>query len=361
MLNKFKGAMIGGLIGDCLGATFEMKYEGMVPLNKVSSFLDSVKRIDMDKEPETEDCFEFTDDSAMARQIAKSFIDQGKVDCKHLAQCFSEEYFREPWRGYGGSVVEVFQKLRDSEYRDPFKPANEQFNGSGSYGNGAGMRAHPLGLACFNKSTKETETIAENVSKLTHSHHLGVTGGVMQTMAVLNALRGDSPKDNLKKIKEIVQEREKDIKDDTASLYKHKMELVENHLNCTEDDLPEIAFELGNDVSAVDSVPTAFFCYLKVSLDDNIRKEHKFEEILKLSIRMGGDTDTIASMACAVAGADLGLDLIPQHLITCCEKQTESIKMAEEMWNIVQNNKGDNNGGTEPPGKKTRIEENLDK
>ena len=49
MLNKFKGAMIGGLIGDCLGATFEMKYEGMVPLNKVSSFLDSVKRIDMDK------------------------------------------------------------------------------------------------------------------------------------------------------------------------------------------------------------------------------------------------------------------------------------------------------------------------
>lgn len=48
------------------------------------------------------------------------------------------------------------------------------------------MRAHPLGLACFNKSTKETETIAENVSKLTHSHYLGVTGGRLKVELCTN-------------------------------------------------------------------------------------------------------------------------------------------------------------------------------
>ena len=48
------------------------------------------------------------------------------------------------------------------------------------------MRAHPLGLASFNKSTKETETIAENVSKLTHSHHLGVTGGRLKVELCTN-------------------------------------------------------------------------------------------------------------------------------------------------------------------------------
>ena len=59
-----------------------------------------------------------------------------------MAEKFSQEYFREPWRGYGGSVVDVFNKLKAQKYEQPFKPAAEQFNGSGSYGNGAGKKYH---------------------------------------------------------------------------------------------------------------------------------------------------------------------------------------------------------------------------
>ena len=124
LLNKFKGAMIGGLIGDCLGATFEMKYENMVPLKKVTTFLEDVKNIE-DSDKATDDCFEYTDDTAMARQIAKSFVEKKTIDTKSIAKNFTEEYFREPWRGYGGSVVEVFQKLKDSDREHPFKPASE--------------------------------------------------------------------------------------------------------------------------------------------------------------------------------------------------------------------------------------------
>ena len=138
LVNKFRGAMLGGLVGDCLGATFEMKYENMIPVKKITKFLDDVKTAERDKgegaEEPHEDYFEYTDDTAMARQIAKSFIEQMKIDSKHLAQSFTDEYFREPWRGYGGSVVEVFKKLRDSECGDPYKPASEQFSGTGSYG-----------------------------------------------------------------------------------------------------------------------------------------------------------------------------------------------------------------------------------
>ena len=139
LVNKFKGAMIGGLVGDCLGATFEMKYENMIPVKKITKFLDEVKAAERDKgetaEETHEDYFEYTDDTAMARQIAKSFIDQKRIDPKHLAKSFTDEYFREPWRGYGGSVVEVFKKLRDSDCEVPYKPASEQFSGTWSYGN----------------------------------------------------------------------------------------------------------------------------------------------------------------------------------------------------------------------------------
>lgn len=72
----------------------------------------------------------------------------------------------------------------------------------------------------------------------------------------------------------------------------------------------QVAFELGNDVSAVDSVPTALFCYLR-GLSGHHGRDHGdadlpgatdhanvFERVLVTALRMGGDTDTIASMAC---------------------------------------------------------------
>ena len=53
----------------------------------------------------------------------------------------------------------------------------------------------------------------------------------------------------------------------SASTYTAKLQLVREYLQKPEaqieDDLAEISFELGNDVSAVDSVPTALFCALR--------------------------------------------------------------------------------------------------
>jgi len=59
---------------------------------------------------------------------------------------FTEEFFRESNRGYGGSIPAVFKQLRDTEFSDPFGPAARQFDGSGSYGNGGAMRIAPAAL-----------------------------------------------------------------------------------------------------------------------------------------------------------------------------------------------------------------------
>lgn len=59
---------------------------------------------------------------------------------------FTEEYYRQPGRGYGANVVNVFRMLRETDYSDVFRPASEQFGGSGSYGNGGAMRIVPAAL-----------------------------------------------------------------------------------------------------------------------------------------------------------------------------------------------------------------------
>jgi ADP-ribosylglycohydrolase len=65
---------------------------------------------------------------------------------------FTQEYFKESSRGYGGSVATVFQTLKDSNYEDEFKPARDQFEGEGSYGNGGAMRICPAGLFAEKKN-----------------------------------------------------------------------------------------------------------------------------------------------------------------------------------------------------------------
>lgn len=68
---------------------------------------------------------------------------------------FSEEYFREPNRGYGGTVINVFSQLRDEDYKDPHGPAKLSFEGHGSGGNGAAMRIAPLALYGYKMDTEQ--------------------------------------------------------------------------------------------------------------------------------------------------------------------------------------------------------------
>jgi poly(ADP-ribose) glycohydrolase ARH3 len=65
---------------------------------------------------------------------------------------FVDEFYKEPWRGYGANVVTVFEKLRESQFRHIYDPAREQFDGRGSYGNGGAMRIAPMALFCCHLS-----------------------------------------------------------------------------------------------------------------------------------------------------------------------------------------------------------------
>jgi len=356
LVDQFRGCMVGGLVGDCLGAVFEMQYESLVPVKKIDDYFDRLK------DPHHAETYQYTDDTAMARQIAASFIHHKTFVYKDLAEKFSQEYFREPWRGYGGSVVDVFNKLKAQRYEQPFKPAAEQFNGSGSYGNGAGMRAHPVGLACYRSDLAETMETALNVGRLTHSHVHGLGGGLLQTLAVKHALYEENVDKILKAVREGIEKFERKYENTD---YSSKLDLIQQYCSSEDEtDLEEICFELGNSVAAVDSVPTAFFCFLRCC--KQFEKKEQFEQTIRLAIRLGGDTDTIASMAGAISGAYLGLQELPEFMIHHCESVEDAVKYATKIHSIVtENGAGDANkdvketeqNGSEVPAKKIKIDE----
>ncbi|WAR20803.1 ADPRS-like protein [Mya arenaria] len=191
-LTKFQGSLVGAVLGDCIGALFEGGWFNKIELNKI---LKEVAKIEHAKSSQTgqenspkkghDDSlpakkkrkgeYSFTDDTAMARSVAKSLIQHNQLNAKHLAQRFTEEYMREPFRGYGGSVATVFHGLQEQEYSDVYQPASQQFEGKGSYGNGGAMRID----------------LTEKITRLTHSHPQAIQGAVLQSYAVYLALVSD--------------------------------------------------------------------------------------------------------------------------------------------------------------------------
>lgn len=67
---------------------------------------------------------------------------------------YTTEYFDQPKRGYGQNVVDVFHALKKNNFEDPFGPAKDQFQGSGSYGNGGSMRVAPVALFYHKNETE---------------------------------------------------------------------------------------------------------------------------------------------------------------------------------------------------------------
>lgn len=123
----------------------------------------------------------------MMRSVAKFLTDKPEPDYKFAARLFTIEYFKQPKRGYGEGVVDVFHKLKNSKFEDVFKPAAEQFMGSGSYGNGGAMRIAPVALY-FYDNPKMMIDVATKITKITHTNILGINGAILQCLAIQQAL-----------------------------------------------------------------------------------------------------------------------------------------------------------------------------
>ena len=84
-----------------------------------------------------------SDDTEMAISIVEALARDGRIDQDALAVRFADRFQRDPDRGYG-SMARIILKKIAAGTSWPTASA-EGFAGEGSLGNGAAMRAAPLG------------------------------------------------------------------------------------------------------------------------------------------------------------------------------------------------------------------------
>ncbi|XP_031555114.1 ADP-ribose glycohydrolase ARH3-like [Actinia tenebrosa] len=320
LLDKFRGSLVGALAGDCLGSFFEGVSSIPIPIEHVKDIIS--KKIEQ-VEPGS---ITYSDDTAMTRAICKSLIEKQGFDDEHMAYEFSKEFFKEPNRGYGERVREVFVKLKD-KVEDFRQPAREQFDGTGSYGNGAAMRISPIAL--YSKDSASLIEYARRSAEITHVHINGVNGAIIQAQAVFNALVIEPPNldknqyiDDLAEVAEI-------LKTKISFPYELQLKEMKTLLSLPMEEITsqKVKETFGNGIRAEQAVPAAIFAFLFKGTDS-------VKECIHFAISLGGDTDTIASMAGAISGAYLGLQAIPESWKEKCEASKEAIDFADKVFEL---------------------------
>ena len=209
----------------------------------------------------------FTDDSVMTLAVAKWLIEDETHSKQYLIECMQELGRCYPAAGYGGRFSLWL-------FEDDPQPYD-------SWGNGSGMRVSPVGL--YAHTLEEALALAEITASVSHNHPEGIKGAQAIAASVFLCKTGKT---------------KAEIKDYVERTFGYD-------LNRT---LAEIRPGYQFDVSCQGSVPEAIIAFLE---------GNSFEEVLRLSISIGGDSDTIACMACGIAAC---MYPIPDDIAEVCDE-----------------------------------------
>ncbi len=199
----------------------------------------------------------------------------------------------------------ILEAMRDGQ--DWLTLAETIFPG-GSLGNGGAMRVGPVGLL-FGDDLDHVMEQAERSALPTHRHPLGIEGAQLLALAVALAARQPTF-DRSKFYRELIarcRSEEFDWQLKAASKLKRHY---------------SIDF-LGNSLEAHRSVIAAIACFTTCP--------SSYESAIARAIGLGGDTDTLAAMTGAIAGAHLGIEAIPPHLLARLEEQNKGRSYIENL------------------------------
>ncbi|MCC6042017.1 MAG: ADP-ribosylglycohydrolase family protein [Candidatus Verstraetearchaeota archaeon] len=303
MESKFVGCMLGCALGDALGS----RYEGRFTNGVTSAVTEFVGR--------------WTDDTHMMIGVAESLIECRGFNGEHMAWTFIRNWQREPWRGYGPGPPRVFKKILSGV--PWFEAAKKLYGNLGSLGNGGAMRIAPIALLYYDDE-EELREIAYKCAAITHAHELGMEGAAVQAYAIALALRVSEPLSPRDYLEEVARFSKSDV-------YQGKLKKAIQLLD--EEDRRVVIRELGNGVEAPNSVPTAIYCFA--------RNHDSYVKTVLYAVSLGGDTDTIAAMAGAIAGAHLGEEGLPREWIQSLEKAEYIKKLAKGLWALKKSLKAD--------------------
>jgi ADP-ribosyl-[dinitrogen reductase] hydrolase len=278
--NRVVGSLLGLAVGDALGAPFEFTRSKDIP-DPLPAF-----ELPWGGRPPGST----TDDTAMARNLARSLADRGGFDPENVIRRHVE-WFRSDPPDVGNLTRRVLRRVaRGTPALEGAKAIWEERGPEVSAGNGSVMYCAPLGLAYANRP-EELLDLAPKLSALTHYDMRCRTAVTAVTLAVAAVVRGE----------------------ESGAAVTTALETV---LDLEAGEELEFLVEAAGDSRPVDG-PDQGFCLFAVAMGlQALARGEPFEPTLRRVVSLGGDTDTNAAVAGALVGAAVGVDGLPRDWLS---------------------------------------------
>ena len=287
--NNRPATLTGLAVGDALGVPFETHHFMSTELAKWDGSFVASRGINT-LQPERK-AGEWSDDTIMATSLAASIVEHSTYNPVAAAAAYVEWYDTGDHRGMGANTRAALERLKQGYH----------WINAGllhSEGNGSAMRAAPIGLF-YRNSLVTTSDMARTDAQITHRSIEAQEGSAAMALAVAMLARGlVVPMNVTKAVAELLNESKL-----RARLQKDIAWRAEGIRTLKE--TMTYLLEAGTGAHVVESVPAAFMCFAAST---------NFKDTVELAVRLGGDTDTVASMAGTLAGTFYGYEQVQPYL-----------------------------------------------
>ncbi len=328
--DRFRGALLGGAIGDAMGRPNEGKAAQEARRHQVREYMPWKGWQGGPKGTITDDTqmTMWLGDSiltAVSRAESRSDLVDKLIDPDDLAHRFTREHIR----GIGEATREFVRNFKDLG-----KPWWEA--GVISAGNGTAMRAAPVGLVHLGDPYRiYRDSLLQSV--VTHRDSMAIAAAACQAYAVAWAAAASpgslaSMADRLALCRDLATLLEGLERPDYrlrggsggTSLYVRIRDELPRYLQ--QDRAP--FDEWHNGAYVLESLPCALWCFFSVP--------ENFKETLFRAVDAGHDADTVAAMACSVSGAFHGASTLRGPLLEELEHRDSLVKLADGLHSLAK-------------------------
>ena len=273
--------MYGAIIGDIVGSYYEV----LEIKNKNRSYEERMKIMDRNVPLFNENC-SCTDDSILTTAIADAIL--------------NGESYEKKLREYGLREINLGKDIYGrSRFGKGFVEWLKNDYVGESFGNGSTMRISPIGYLFNNIDEIKNESLKATIPS--HNHIESIKSSEAVAVSIYLLRRGMN-KDLLK-------------------------DYIEKNYFNLDYDLDDLRKNYKFTSKAINSVPQAIFCFLS---------SNDFEDAIRLSISIGGDSDTIACITGALAESYYGID---EEIIECAKPYIKDYMkdVIDKFYNTINN------------------------
>jgi ADP-ribosylglycohydrolase len=314
-LEKFKGCILGCALGDAVGAWAERRSSSEAK-DYAKFFIPKFDFSCVTPHHGGVAFGHYTDDTQLTRELVLSIVDEGEWAPEDFAARIARAFEQDEIVGGGMATAEAASRLSlGASWEESGTPPPRA-------GNGAAMRAGPIGLLYWDDVDGLVQAATEQ-AVITHKAEMAVAGSVAVAGAVamcLNASkRTSAPHEpgwwnwHARLVDRFSTEFGQDIRDLTKMVFdgrRHGTEAASDEewkavcLWCVEGD--QSGWD-GISPWARSSVLWSLYCVMTHPTD--------VWAAIGLAIMPGGDVDTTAAMVGAMVGAHVGIDKFPERAI----------------------------------------------